>query len=304
MLIINQLIVWMMPVVPKFIVKIFSKPYVAGPELADAVAIVKKLNSRGMVATMDVLGESAKQRKESEEAVKEYFKALEVIDREKLLCNISVKPTQLGLLIDKDFCYENIKSIVQKAESYGNFVRIDMEDSQCTQDTIDLFLRLQKEFCNVGIVLQAYLRRSLKDVKELIKTGTNFRLCKGIYIEHRNIAYKDHSIINHNFALLAKIALKNKCYVGIATHDEEVVWRALELIEELDLSYRSYEFQMLLGVDEQLRDILVKQGHKLRVYVPYGKNWYAYSMRRLKENPRIAIYIIKALFKPKREVKL
>lgn len=286
-----------MPLVPKFIIKIFSKPYVAGPDLLDAIAIVKKLNAGGMMATLDVLGESAKEKHESEQAVEEYFKALDLIEQEQLLCNISVKPTQLGLLIDKDFCYNNLKAIIRKAKNYGNFVRIDMEDSQCTESTLDIFLRLQKDFNNVGIVLQAYLRRTLADVKMLSKSRTNFRLCKGIYVEPREIAFRDQNIVNNNFALLIKTALKNRSYVGIATHDEQVVWKSLEIIEELSLNPDDYEFQMLLGVDEQLRDILVDQGHPLRVYVPYGKNWYAYSMRRLKENPRIAFYIIKALFK-------
>lgn len=286
-----------MPLVPKFIVRIFSKPYVAGPDLADAVETVKKLNAKGMMATIDVLGERAKEKHESEEAVEEYHKALHIIEQEKLDCYVSVKPTQLGLLIDKEFCYNNLKAIVRKAKNSGNFVRIDMEDSSCTKDTIEVFLRLEQEFDNVGIVLQAYLRRSLDDVKNLSANRTNFRLCKGIYVEPREIAFRDHDIVNNNFALLVKSALKNKSYVGIATHDEQVVWQGLKVIEELSLNPEDYEFQMLLGVDEQLRDILVKQGHRLRVYVPYGKNWYAYSMRRLKENPRIAFYIIKALFK-------
>ena len=296
MYIFNKLIVWFMPLVPKFIVRIFSRPYVAGPELKDAVRIVKGLNAQGIIATMDVLGESSKKREESEEAVEEYFRCLQVIRDEGLDCNISVKPTQLGLLIDKDFCYENLKRIVARAKEYDNFVRIDMEDSKCTQDTIDIFLRLQEEFGNVGIAIQAYLRRSLDDVKKLAQTRTNFRLCKGIYVEPREIAYKDAQIVRDNFALLMEIALGSHCYVGIATHDEQVVWEGLRLIEKLHLGHEDYEFQMLLGVDEQLRRILVRAGHRLRVYVPYGRNWYAYSMRRLKENPKIALYIIKALF--------
>ncbi|NIA29569.1 MAG: proline dehydrogenase [Actinobacteria bacterium] len=295
MMIFNKLIVWFMPLVPKFIVKNFSKPYVAGPELQDAVDAVRELNKQGILATLDVLGESAKEKEESEEAVEDYFQALETIRAEHLDCNISVKPTQLGLLLDKDFCYENLKRIIRKAQSYDNFVRIDMEDSKCTSDTIELFQRLQVEFKNVGIVIQAYLRRSLDDVTELVKTRTNFRICKGIYVEHRDIAYKDYEIVNNNFALLLETALKSRCYVGIATHDEKVSWHGLRLVHQLGLSHDEYEFQMLLGVDEQLRRILVDEGHRLRVYVPYGKNWYAYSMRRLKENPRIAFYIIKAI---------
>lgn len=290
-----------MPLVPKFIVKIFSKPYVAGPDLFDAVNVVKKLNTLGIIATMDVLGESASQKEESEEAVQEYFRALDVIDKEKLDCNISIKPTQLGLLLDKDFCYQKIRSIVSKAAGYNNFVRIDMEDSSCTENTIELFLRLRKEFSNVGIVLQAYLRRSLNDVIRLAENQVNFRLCKGIYVESRNIAYKEHTIVNDNFALLIQTALNAGSYVGIATHDEHVIWKSLSVIHTLNKQKANYEFQMLLGVDEQLRNILVNAGYPVRIYVPYGKNWYAYSMRRLKENPKIALYIIKALFSIKKK---
>jgi proline dehydrogenase len=180
----NRLIVWFMPLVPKFIVKIFSKPYVAGPDLADAVETVKKLNAMGMLATVDVLGESAKEKHESEQAVEEYFKALDLIEQEKLDCNISVKPTQLGLLIDKEFCYNNLKAIIRRAKSYGNFVRIDMEDSQCTDSTIEIFLRLQQDFNNIGIVLQAYLRRSLNDVKNYLKTAPTFVCAKGFMLNH------------------------------------------------------------------------------------------------------------------------
>lgn len=295
-MIFNKLIVWFMPLVPKFVVKYFSKPYVAGAHLQNAIDTVRELNKQGIMATLDVLGESAKEKTESEEAVEDYFRALETIKTEQLDCNISVKPTQLGLLLDKEFCYNNLKRIIRKAQSYDNFVRIDMEDSNCTSDTIELFLRLQKEFNNVGIVIQAYLRRSLDDVKALAKTRTNFRICKGIYVEPRDIAYKSHAIVNDNFALLLETALKSRCYVGIATHDEQMTWHGLRLIHQLGLSRDEYEFQMLLGVDEQLRRILVNAGHRLRVYVPYGKNWYAYSMRRLKENPRMALYIIKAIF--------
>jgi proline dehydrogenase len=186
---------------------------------------------------------------------------------------------------------------VEKAKKLNNFVRIDMENSDFTTDTIDLYLSLSKKFNNVGIVIQAYLHRSLDDVKKLAKRKANFRLCKGIYVESRKIAFKDHSVVNQNFALLAKTALKNKCYVGIATHDEQMIWYTLNLIEELKLQQKDYEFQMLLGVDEEMRDILLKAGHKVRIYVPFGKEWFAYSKRRLKENPRMALYILKAIIK-------
>ncbi len=295
MQILHHLIVRLMPLVPKPIVRIVSKPYVAGPHLKDAVVAVKDLNSQGAVCTMDVLGESAKELDECKAAVTEYLTVLDTIITENLNCNISLKPTQLGLLIDKEACYQNIKIIVEKAKSLDIFVRIDMEDVTCTSDTIALFKRLESEFDNVGIVLQAYLRRSVADINDLIGLGTNFRLCKGIYNEPRAHAFKDPRIVNQNFGYLLYKALSTSCYVGVATHDEQIVWETLELIDQLGLEHDDYEFQMLLGVEEELRKILIDEGHVLRVYVPYGVKWYAYSMRRLKENPKIAMYIIKAL---------
>jgi len=285
-----------MPLVPKPIVRLVSKRYVAGSSLNDAIKTVRSLNNQGMCATMDLLGESAQDKESCTMAVSEYFDVLEAIKQKKLDCNISIKLTQLGLLIDSDLCYENVSKIVAKAVSTNNFVRVDMEDSGVTDKTINLFMKLKKEYDNVGIVVQAYMRQSLSDVKKLASVKSNFRLCKGIYDEPRNIAYKDPQIVNDNFAYLIRLALESGSYVGIATHDEKIVWQGLKLVDELDLERNQYEFQMLLGVDPELRSILVKDNHRLRVYVPYGKEWYAYSMRRLKENPKIAIYIIKALF--------
>ena len=283
--------------VPKPIVRFFAKRYVAGDKLQDAVDVVKKLNQNNIMATIDLLGESATKIQECEDAINIYDEILNAIETFKLTANISIKPTQLGLLIDKELCYNNIVRIADNAKKHNNFVRIDMEDSSCTHDTIDIFEKILKTHTNVGIVLQAYLRRSVSDIQNLAKQKGNFRLCKGIYIEPREIAYKDGEIVNNNFAQLVETAFRNNCYAGIATHDEKVVWQALKLIDEYNLSKDEYEFQMLLGVDEQLRNILVKQGHRMRVYVPFGKKWYAYSMRRLKENPKIAIYTIKAIFK-------
>ncbi len=291
----NMLVVWFLPLIPKPLVRIFAKPYVAGPRLEDAIRTVKSLNAKGIEATLDVLGESAKAAAECEDAVHEYLIVLDTIQKENLSSNISVKLTQLGLNIDPEFCYTNVKKIVTKAAETQTFVRVDMEDSSVTDKTIAVFLRLQSEFDNVGIVLQAYLRRSLADVERLSANKTNFRLCKGIYIEPRSIAFKDPQTVNDNFALSIETALRKGSYVGIATHDEKVVWHGLRLIHQLGLEKNRYEFQMLLGVDEQLRDIIVAAGHRLRVYVPFGKHWYAYCVRRLKENPRIALYVLKAM---------
>jgi proline dehydrogenase len=293
----NRFVIFFMPIVPKPVVRLFSKPYVAGDKLEDAVNTVRALNQQGILATIDVLGESTTRREETSAYVEEYLRVLHTISEEKLDCNISLKPTQLGLQINTELCFQNIKRILQEALQLKNFVRIDMEDSTCTTATIDLYEQLRNEFSNVGIVIQAYMRRSLDDVTSLSRKPANFRICKGIYIERRKIAFKDPQTVNDNFALLVETAVKAGSYVGIATHDEKLFWHGLRLIEQLSLKRDKYEFQMLLGVDEELRDIIVAAGHRLRIYVPYGKQWYAYCLRRLKENPVMAMYILKALFK-------
>ncbi len=290
----DKLVVWSIPFVPKPIVGYFSKNYIAGPELADAVRTTRELNAQGIMATMDLLGEESKSREEAEEAVAEYMRILEAIDNEQLDANLSVKPTQMGLLIDKEFCFRNIRKIVAEATRRNNFVRIDMEDHTTTSNTIDMYLRLKEEFGDhVGTVIQAYMRRTSDDINRLVTHKANLRFCKGIYVEPREIAYKQMPIINENYKFNLEKLLGNGCYTGIATHDEILVWHAMSLIERLQLKPEQYEFQMLLGVDEQLRKIILNSGHRLRVYVPYGKEWYPYSTRRLKENPKMAGYVFK-----------
>ncbi|MFQ5864734.1 MAG: proline dehydrogenase family protein [bacterium] len=296
--IIDKIIVRTIRVVPKFLVKRASTRYIAGPTLDEAVRVVRSLYDEGCCATLDVLGEGIKNRDEAEAAVQEYSKALQRIEQEKLDSNISVKLTMLGLKLDVNFCLENMRRLVKTAEEFGNFVRIDMEDSTCTSDTLRIYSELKKDFENVGFAIQAYLRRSLQDIRGQMDSDSmiNVRVCKGIYIESRDIAYKDQDIINSNFMLLVEELLRNRNYVGIATHDEKLVWASYKIIDELKLAREDYEFQMLLGVDEQLRRIILKDGHKLRVYVPYGQKWYEYSIRRLQENPRIAGYVVKNFF--------
>ena len=296
MFIINKLLAWTLPLVPKFIVGLFSKKYIAGSTLQEAIEKIKELNIKGIMATVDILGEEISREEDALKVVDEYKEVFIAINTHKLDSNVSIKPTHLGLKIDKEFCYNNIRSIVEKAKKYNNFVRIDMEDHTCTTDTIEIFLRLKKKYSNVGMVIQSYLRRTINDLKPLIEQKANLRLCKGIYIEPRPVAYKDHSIVNDNFKYSLEKLLGAGCYVGIATHDEKLVWHALSQIDKLKLRREEYEFQMLLGVTEELRDVLVSAGHPLRIYVPFGKHWYAYSMRRLKENPSIARSIIKNIF--------
>jgi proline dehydrogenase len=296
MFLINKLLAWTLPLVPKLIVGFFSKKYIAGSTLQNAIDKIKEFNAREIMATVDILGEEIENEEDALKVVDEYIEVLRAIKSNQLDSNISIKPTHLGLKIDKEFCYNNIQSIVEEAKRYKNFVRIDMEDHTCTTDTIEIFLRLKENFSNVGVAIQSYLRRTIDDLNILIEKKANLRLCKGIYIEPRDVAYKNRSIINDNFKYSLEKLLGADCYVGIATHDEDLVWHALSQIDKLGLSKAEYEFQMLLGVTENLRDFLVSAGHPLRIYVPFGKHWYAYSMRRLKENPNIARSIIKNIF--------
>lgn len=291
----DKLVVWTIPFVPKLLMRRVASRYIAGETLDDAVDVIKNLKKHGCCATLDVLGEFITKREEVEPAVQEYLRALDRIQQEKLDSNISVKLTMLGLALDVDFCLDNMRRLVEHARDLGIFVRIDMEDSSCTTDTLNVFSQLRREFDNVGFALQAYMRRSLQDLQTQMQSHKkiNVRVCKGIYIEPRDIAYQDMTIINQNFNLLVEEALKNGSYVGVATHDEKLVWATYKLINELNLSKDKLEFQMLLGVDEQLRDLIVNDGFKLRVYVPYGRHWYEYSTRRLKENPRVAAAVAK-----------
>jgi proline dehydrogenase len=293
----NNLVARTLPIVPKPIVGLFSRQYIAGEKLDDAVGAIKELMSQGMCATLDLLGEEVKQEQDSLKAVEIYKQILQAIDEENLDANISVKPTQMGLSIGKEFCYNNIKTLVEEAKKINNFVRIDMEDSCCTDDTIEIYLRLLKDYSNVGTVLQSYMRRLMKDVNHLIPHKANLRLCKGAYYwEPRQVVYKDPDIINHSFIYALEKLLSNRCYIGIATHDEKLVWAGLKLVDQLKLKPNEYEFQTLYGVDPELRRIIVNAGHRLRVYVPFGKEWFAYSIRRLKENPKMVSYIFKNTF--------
>jgi proline dehydrogenase len=282
--------------VPGPIVGFFAKSYIAGEDLVAAVATTRDLNHRGMVATIDILGEFIKTREEATYFKQQCLDILNGIDSEGLDANLSLKPTQMGLELDKEFAFANIREIVARAAILNNFVRIDMEDHPCTDDTLEFFRRLREEFPgHVGVVLQSYLRRTLDDIESLSDGLLHFRLCKGIYNEPRSIAYKDMAIINRSFVCCLEKMFEKKAYVGIATHDEKLIFEAQQLISRFGLKRHEYEFQMLLGVDPELRDILVTQGHRLRIYVPFGKSWLPYSKRRLKENPSIARHALKQM---------
>lgn len=291
----DSLVVASLPFAPKVIVGRFARRYVAGETLEDALRVIRELASEGAQATLDVLGESVSSAEQTRKTRDEYIRALESLAASGLPANISVKPTAIGLSIDPGLARENSAAICRKAADAGIFVRFDMEDSPYTESTLQLVLDMKKEFSGVGVVLQAYLRRSLSDLDRLIAARVNVRICKGIYVEPRRIAYKDRLTVIENFAALVAKHLTAGCYAAIATHDEACVQRALATIDRLGKSPADYEFQMLLGVDPLLRRILIEAGHRLRVYVPYGRDWYAYSTRRLKENPSIARYVLRSL---------
>jgi proline dehydrogenase len=293
----NKIITTAFPLIPKVIVGQVAKRYIAGVALSDGVRLVKELNSKPIMATMDLLGEDVKNIAEIEEVKNGILSILQSIEENKLISNVSIKPTQLGLKIDKDLAYRNIKTIIEEAKKYGNFVRIDMEDATTTDDTLSIYQHLKIDgLTNTGVVIQAYLRRSVADVLALVKSGANIRLCKGIYNELPALAYKERQEIRNNYLKLLQIIFESGCYVGIATHDDYLIDGAYTMIEKLGLKKEQYEFQMLLGVREKRRDQIVKDGHRLRVYVPFGEQWYAYSTRRLQENPQMAWYITKAIF--------
>ncbi|MBP1653476.1 MAG: Proline dehydrogenase [Bacteroidetes bacterium] len=292
----NKVVVSAVPLLPRPVVRFFAGRYIAGETLEHAVTCVRQLNAEGVCATMDVLGEDISKRAEAIAAREQCNQVLRTITREKLDSNLSIKLTSLGLKLDKAFCVENVREILKVAKEEGIFVRVDMEDSTCTTDTIDVFNAVFKEFPRTGIVVQAYLRRTEQDVRELLAAGAGFRLCKGIYKEPPAIAFQDRGEVQRNYLRLLELMLTQGAYVGIATHDSVLVDGAEAMIRRLGLRRDQYEFQMLLGVRPELRRKLVRAGHKVRLYVPYGQHWYGYSMRRFKENPEIAGYVFRALF--------
>jgi proline dehydrogenase len=290
--ILDRAIVRLLPAVPKPLVHKLAERYIAGPTLADACRVVATVNAQGKMATIDVLGEEITRYDEARAIAKAYRDVFETIDRERLDSNVSVKLTALGLQLDYGLCRENLESVVREAGRRGNFVRIDMEDSSTTDETLRLYRELRERgLDNVGIVLQAYLRRTLADIAALADLRPSVRLCKGIYVEPPELAYQGYDEVRDNFVRALEALLDAGCYVGIATHDEWLVTEGERIVARRGLGREQYEFQMLLGVTTALGDRLVRVGHRLRIYVPYGEHWYGYSLRRLQENPKIAGYI-------------
>jgi proline dehydrogenase len=294
----HRLLIAPLPYVPKSVVWQLSRRYVAGIDLDSAYDAVRQLNALGCSTTIDVLGEDSTAHEEVATARDLYMEALAAINEHKLDCNASVKLSDMGLRFDTGLCYETMESIVASAETHGNFVRIDMEDSSVTSTTLDIYRKLRSKYDNVGTVIQSCLRRSQSDVQALMDEGiAHLRLCKGIYIEPEEIAYTSADDIRRSFKeLLEQLLEGGAAKVGIATHDPLLVEHAENTIRRLNVDKSRYEFQMLLGVAGTMRSRLVSEGHPLRVYVPFGERWHAYSMRRLRENPGIAMHIVKNLF--------
>ncbi len=298
----HQLLANILPYMPQKLIWIFSKRYIAGETIEDGLKACRQLNQQGIEVTVDLLGEFIKTIEQADENKKRYVEIIERFTSEGIVGNFSLKPTMFGLLIDKEVCLANIEELVKMAAEKKSFIHIDMEDSQCVDIELELYRNLQQKYpANVGLVLQAYLRRTKNDLLNMSNIHVNggqlnFRLCKGIYVEPKQIAFKSFEKIQEHYIDDLNFMFDQNMYVGIATHDKQLVEKALDIIKERKIDKTKYEFQMLYGVTPELRSNIVKQGHKMRVYVPFGKDWFGYSTRRLKENPKIASLIVKALF--------
>jgi proline dehydrogenase len=287
---------------PRPLIWTISKKYIAGTHIGDALRVCGELNRRGFMVTVDLLGENILNLKDADKYTAEYLALIKRFKEEKIDGNFSVKPSMFGLHLDLESCFKNLSLILERAIEYDTFIRIDMEDSTCTTDEIKLFRRLKPLYPNrVGLVLQAYLKRTSQDVRELMdlhqeNNGLNIRLCKGIYVEDQAIAFKDFQVIRDRYLEDLDFLLRNEVYVGIATHDQYLINGALNLIKKYNIPPTKYEFQMLYGVTPLSGQKILSMGHRMRIYVPYGVEWLNYSIRRLNENPAIVNHIIKAIF--------
>ena len=281
-----------LPLVPRTLVRRFADRYMAGETLEDAVATVRRLNSQDTMATVDVLGEFIRVPEEAEATMTAYERVLDAIAAESLDANISVKLSGLGMELDDALADRMLARVLAAAERYDIFVRIDMEHSGLTDRTLRLYRGLREAgHEQIGVVLQAYLRRTMDDVRALADLTPSVRVVKGIYIEPEEIAYRDPAAINGNYVRVVDRLLVSGSHVAVATHDRSLIEEVLALLERRAVPRERYEFQMLLGVAEDVRRRLANAGHRVRVYVPFGDAWYAYSVRRLKENPSIAGYV-------------
>ena len=296
---INSIFTTFIGLLPKPLVSIFAKQYVAGESINSVLKVVRKINNSGFKATIDILGEHITNKEEINNIVAEYNKLYTQINKQNLDANISIKPTHIGLDISLDYALSNFNNILNNAKKYNNFLRIDMESSKVTDDTIAIYNKLLENFSNVGPVFQAYLYRTYKDIQNMTnKSLLNFRLCKGIYKEPENIAIANYKKVNENYLKILEYAFEHKIYIGIATHDKHLIDQCYSLIKKHNVSRDQFEFQVLYGVPmDKYMEKHKQNNYNVRIYVPYGKQWYEYSIRRIKENPNILFYVLKNLFK-------
>lgn len=293
----NRLVVGSAPLMPKFVIGRVASVYVAGDKLEDGLNLAKKLNSKGFTATLDLLGEEVSNRKETNKIRKAYCDLLDGIANYGIDCNISLKLTALGLKFDEELCWDNLSVVLDKAREYNNFVRMDMEDSTVTDATIRMCKKGKKYYSKCGTVLQAYMHRTSDDIDNLNTHNANIRLCKGAYKESSEIAYQDYQEIRNNYMINAEKIMDAGIFIGLATHDEWIIHKLENLIIKKKYKKTKYEFQALSGVPiDSTLERLINSGHKVRYYIPYGPEWYAYSMRRMKENPDIWKHTLKAFF--------
>ncbi len=271
--------------------------FVAGETLDDAIRAVRETNKLNIRGTLDLLGENTHSREDAERSAAEVRAMFDRIQAEKVDCNVSVKLTQLGLDLDTDFCRQNLSTIVRKAGDHGNFVRVDMEDHTYTDRTLNIVQSIHKEMNNVGIVLQSYLYRTEKDLLELLKSGIRVRLCKGAYLEPESVAFKKKADTDRNFVKLTGMLLDSGLYHAIATHDEAMIAATLRHAAQNGIGKERFEFQMLNGVRRDLQVKLAREGYNVRIYIPYGRRWYPYFMRRLAERPANVFFILKNLMR-------
>ena len=271
--------------------------YVAGDKLDDGLKLAKKLNDKGFSATLDLLGEEVKNRKQTNRIRHSYCEILDGIANRGIDCNVSLKLTALGLKIDEELCWDNLSVVLDKAREYDNFVRLDMENSEVTDATINMCQKGQKYYPKCGTVLQSYMKRTLNDIDILNSHNTNIRICKGAYKESEEIAYKGYQEVRDNYLKSAEKMMDNEIYIGLATHDLWLITKLEEMIERKNYKKNMYEFQALSGVPiDKTLEKLIESGHKVRYYIPYGPEWYAYSLRRMRENPDIWKDTLKAFF--------
>ena len=295
--ILNSIVVGTAPLMPKFMIGKIASVYVAGDSLEDGLKLAKKLNARGFSATLDLLGEEVENRKQTNQIRNSYCDLLDGIANWGIDCNVSLKLTALGLKIDEELCWDNLSVVLDKAKEYNNFIRLDMENSEVTDSTIEMCKRGQDYYPKCGTVLQSYMKRTMSDIDLLNSHDTNIRLCKGAYKEDKEIAYQDYQKIRDNYLKSAEKMMDNGIYIGLATHDKWLIEELEKLIEKKSYKKNMYEFQALSGVPiDKILDRLIDEGHKVRYYIPYGPEWYAYSIRRMRENPDIWKDTLKAFF--------